>query len=107
MSGYLKVLAALGICLASLLGHANMSSAQQHSITAIDIALEPDNTMLEHEQAVNARLRLVFPKGFALDATHHPHISILQRYVRTDDLHKIYAAVDSVLSNENPAGWKF
>jgi len=106
MSRYLKVLPVLGVCLASLLGHAKMSSAQQNPITAIDIALEPDNTMFEHAQTVNARLRSVFPKGFALDATHRPHISMLQRYVRTGDLEKVYAAVDSVLSNENPAGWK-
>ena len=106
MSRYLKVLPVLGVCLASLLGHAKMSSAQQNPITAIDIALEPDNTMFEHAQTVNARLRSVFPKGFALDATHRPHISMLQRYVRTGDLEKVYAAVDSVLSSENPAGWK-
>ena len=106
MSRYLKILAVLGTCLTSVLGFAMISSAQQNPITAIDIALEPDNTMLEHAQAVNDRLRSIFPKGFALDATHHPHISMLQRYVRTGDLDKAYAAVDSVLSKENPAGWK-
>jgi hypothetical protein len=106
MSGYLNVLAVLSICVASLLGYAEMSSAKDNPITAIDIALEPDHTMIEHAEAVNARLRSAFPKGFVLDATHHPHISILQRYVRTGDLDKVYAAVDSVLSNENPAGWK-
>ena len=106
MSRYLKILAVLGTCLTSLLGFAMISSAQQNPITAIDIALEPDNTTLEHAQAVNDRLRSIFPKGFALDATHHPHISMLQRYVRTGDLDKVYTAVDSVLSKENPAGWK-
>ena len=106
MSRYLKILAVLGTCLTSLLGFAMISSAQQNPITAIDIALEPDNTMLEHAQAVNDRLRSIFPKGFALDATHHPHISMLQCYVRTGDLDKVYTAVDSVLSKENPAGWK-
>jgi len=106
MSRYLKILAVLGTCLTSLLGFAMISSAQQSPITAIDIALEPDNTMLEHAQAVNDRLRSIFPKGFALDATHHPHISMLQRYVRTGDLDKVYTAVDSVLSKEHPAGWK-
>jgi len=105
MSRYLKILAVLGTCLTSLLGFAMISSAQQNPITAIDIALEPDNTMLEHAQAVNDRLRSIFPKGFALDATHHPHISMLQRYVRTGDLDKVYTAVDSVLSKETrPAG---
>jgi hypothetical protein len=33
-------------------------------ITAIDILLEPDATMLRHAQANNARLLKVFPKGF-------------------------------------------
>jgi len=106
MSGYVRGLIALGTCVTSLLGFAITSGAQQNPTVAIDIALEPDNTMIEHAQTVNARLRSVFPKGFALDATHHPHISMLQRYVRTDDLDKVYAAVDSVLSSENPAGWK-
>jgi 2'-5' RNA ligase len=101
---YMKVLAALGI-LGSQLGYAETSSAKQNPITAIDIALEPDATMIQHAEAVNARLRKAFPKGFALDATHHPHISILQRYVHTSDLDKVYDAVGKVLADEKPAGW--
>ena len=90
---YMKVLAALGILiLGSQLGYAETSSAKQNPITAIDIALEPDATMIQHAEAVNARLRKAFPKGFALDATHHPHVSILQRYVHTADLDKVYDA---------------
>jgi hypothetical protein len=50
---------------------------------------------------VNARLRSVFPKGFSLDATHHPHISMWQRYVRAPDLHKIYAAARKVFESCN------
>ena len=46
MSRFIKVVAALGICLASLLGHAETSGAQQNPVTAIDIALEPDQTMM-------------------------------------------------------------
>ena len=79
---------------------------EQNAITAIDIALEPDATMIQHAEAVNARLLKVFPKGFALDATHHPHITILQRYVRTADLGEVYAAVGKVLANEKAAGWR-
>lgn len=52
-------------------------------MTAIDIALEPDAMMIEHAMAANARLLKAFPKGFALDATHHPHVSMLQQFVRT------------------------
>jgi len=106
---YMKVLASLGIGLASQLGSAETSSAQllggPNPVTAIDIALEPDATMIQHAEAANARLLKVFPKGFALDATHHPHISILQQYIPTADLDKVYAAVGKVLANEKTAGW--
>jgi len=80
--------------------------AEQNAVTAIDIALEPDATMIQHAEAVNARLLEVFPKGFALDASHHPHITMLQRYVRTADLDKVYAAAGKVLANEKVTGWK-
>ena len=98
MPGYLKILATLGICLAALLGNAWTSSAQQNPITAIDVLLEPDATMLQHATANNARLLAVYPKGFALDATHRPHITLIQRFVRTADLDQIYAAVAKVLA---------
>jgi haloacid dehalogenase-like hydrolase len=67
---------------------------EQNPVTAIDILLEPDATMLQHAAANNARLLAVFPKGlgFALDAAHRPHITLIQRFVRTADLDKVYAA---------------
>jgi hypothetical protein len=80
--------------------------ADQTPVTAIDIALEPDATMIQHAETVNARLLKVFPKGFALDASHHPHITMLQRYVRTADLDKVYAAAGKILASEKVAGWK-
>jgi hypothetical protein len=70
----------------------------QSPITAIDILLEPDATMLGHAQANNARLLKVFPKGFALDEAHRPHITLIQRFVRTADLDKVYAAAEKVLA---------
>ena len=75
-------------------------------VTAIDILLEPDATMIKNAEAANARLRKSFPKGFALDDTHQPHISCLQRYVKTADLDKVYEAVGKVLAGEKPAAWK-
>ena len=75
MMRFAKVLAAMGLGLGLTLGYAGRSSAEQNPITAIDIALEPDATMIQHAEAVNARLLKVFPKGFALGAKHHPHIS--------------------------------
>jgi hypothetical protein len=52
--------------------------------------LEPDATMVQHAQADNARLLKAYPDGFPLDATHHPHITMLQQFVRTADLGKVY-----------------
>ena len=75
--------------------------AVQSGITAIDILLLPDATMLEHAAANNARLLGVFPKGFALDAAHHPHITMLQAFVRTADLEQVYAAEEKVLAAAN------
>jgi hypothetical protein len=76
------------------------------TVTAIDIVLEPDATMVKHAEAANERLLKEFPKGFALGKTHHPHISCLQRYVRTADLNEVYEAVGKVLAEEKPTTWK-
>ncbi len=70
-------------------------------VTAIDVLLEPDAAMLQHSADNNARLRSVFPKGFALDATHRPHITLVQRFVRTADLDRVYAAAGGVLARAN------
>lgn len=108
MPGYLKVLAVLGIGLlgAALEGAKPLSATEQSPVTAIDILLEPDQTMIEHAVAANERLLKAFPKGFALGKTHAPHISTLQRYVKTADLDKIYEVVAKVLAEEKPAIWK-
>ncbi len=79
---------------------------EQATVTAIDILLEPDATMLQHAEAVNARLLKVYPKGFALDATHRPHITMIQRFVRTADLDKVYAAAGKVFASANVTGMK-
>jgi hypothetical protein len=78
----------------------------QTTVTAIDILLKPDNTMLRHAAANNARLLGAFPKGFALDAAHRPHITLLQCFVRTADLEKVYAAAGRVFARANVTGLK-
>jgi phosphoglycolate phosphatase-like HAD superfamily hydrolase len=82
------------------------AAGETNGVTAIDILLEPDATMLKSAEAANARLRAGFPGGFALDESHKPHINCLQRYVRTEDLDEVYAAVDKVLAQEKPTRWK-
>ena len=97
-----KVLSAfiIGLLLAS------QSAMAQNLITAIDILLEPDATMLQHAETNNARLLKAYPKGFALDATHRPHITLIQRFVRTADLDKVYAAAGKVFAGANVTGMK-
>jgi phosphoserine phosphatase len=73
----------------------------QNAVTAIDVLLQPDTTMLRHSAADNASLLKAYPKGFALDASHSPHITMLQCFVRTADLDKVYAAVGKVLADAN------
>lgn len=58
--------------------------------------------MIQHAMAANACLREAFPKGFAPDETHHTHISILQQFVCTDDLDKVFAAANAVTAKEKP-----
>jgi hypothetical protein len=79
---------------------------QASEVTAIDVLLEPDATMLEHAEANNARLLKAFPKGFALDAAHRPHITLIQRFVRTADLDKIYFAIGEALAHADVTGMK-
>jgi phosphoserine phosphatase len=76
------------------------------AVTAIDILLEPDGTMLGHAEANNTRLLDVYPQGFALDAAHRPHITLLQRFVRTAELDKVYAAAGQILASADVSGMK-
>jgi hypothetical protein len=105
MHDHSAVFTAFWIGLGLMLASTQTSVAQQNPVTAIDIALEPDTTMVQHATAANARLLESFPKGFTLDETHHPHISILQQFVRTEDLEKVFAEADAVLTKERPTTW--
>jgi phosphoserine phosphatase len=83
----------------------NQGTAMQNTtdnLIAIDVLLEPDRTMVEKSNAVNARLRGNYPDGYALDATHAPHITLLQRFVRAKDLDAVTAALTKVFATERP-----
>ena len=76
------------------------------SIIAINVLMDPDAATVERARAVNARLRENFPHGFALDANHAPHITVLQRFVRTADLDAVANAVTAVLRTEQSMNWE-
>ena len=72
-------------------------------LIAIDVLLQPDQTMVGKANEFNARLRENYPDGYSLDATHAPHVTLLQRYVRLRDFDAVTAAVTKVLAVERPA----
>jgi hypothetical protein len=100
------VLVAMALMTGTASAQQSPSAAGDDAVTAIDILLEPDATMLQHAAANNDRLLKVFPKGFALDATHRPHITLIQRFVRTADLGKVYAAAHRVFAAANVKAMK-
>jgi hypothetical protein len=95
----LKVATICALALLSASAEAQTASpaADQTPVTAIDILLEPDATMLRRSEENNARLLSVYPKGYLLDEAHRPHITMIQCFVRTGDLDKVYAATGKVL----------
>jgi acid phosphatase (class A) len=74
---------------------------QERDVIAIDILLEPDAVLLNRAEAVNARLVESYPEGFTLDEAHRPHITLIQRYVRTADLEQVYVAANEVLGRRD------
>jgi hypothetical protein len=78
----------------------------QDPVTALDIVLEPDTTMIQRAQAANAGLRKNFPKGYSLDDEHRPHISVMGGYVYTANLDKVYVAAERVVATESVLTWK-
>jgi hypothetical protein len=67
-------------------------------LTAIDVLINPDDSMLQRAKSVNERFlkNVPSPPGFVLDEHHQPHTTTLQRYVRTADLDGVFEAVQGV-----------
>jgi 2'-5' RNA ligase len=76
------------------------------SCIAINVLLNPDPVTVEKAQAANARLRENYPDGFALDANHTPHVTILQCFVKLADLDKVANAVTAALRTDEPVNWQ-
>jgi len=95
----LKVAASFtAVILMSTNCYAADNQAQPNQVMAIGILLEPDANMIRHASDNNALLLKVYPKGFSLDATHTPHITLVQRFVRSKDLDSVYAAANKALA---------
>lgn len=74
----------------------------QSNITAIDVLLNPDKTMLDSAKYYNGIMQKNYsgPGSYSLDELHTPHITVLQCFVKTADLEKVCAAVAKVVKSE-------
>ncbi|MEO7773986.1 MAG: 2'-5' RNA ligase family protein [Steroidobacteraceae bacterium] len=81
-------------------------AAADRDVIAIDVLIEPGGALADQARALNARLRRDTPEGFALDATHIPHLSILHRFVRSADLERLSQAVAAIVAHPEFPHWR-
>lgn len=81
-------------------------AAAQDDVIAIDVLIQPDAATVAKAQATNARLRQRDPSGYALDASHAPHVTLAQRFVHRADLPRIQAAVAKVIKRDKASTLK-
>ena len=62
--------------------------------------------MIQHAEAANARLRSVYPQGFALDASHRPHITMLQQLRPHGRPRQGLRRGEQSFGQEKPTSWK-
>jgi hypothetical protein len=73
-------------------------------VIAVNVLLQPDQESSGRAVRINGLLRQSDPRGFALDASHLAHISVLQGYVEAKSLPAIYRAVERVSTKLPLAG---
>lgn len=83
--------------LLALLIAAPATAQRRDDVIAIDVLLQPDAEAVAHAKAANARLRERHPEGYALDESHAPHITLVQRFIRRSDLPKVMGALDRLV----------
>jgi hypothetical protein len=81
-----------------LKAQAQTRTGSQDGVIAIDVLLLPDDNAAQFSRTINSKLREKYPQGYALDASHSPHITLLQRYVRAKDLGSVESAIQKALS---------
>lgn len=76
-------------------------------LTAVDILIEPDDAAIGRAREVNRRMPLSIPAGITLDSAHLPHITMLQRYLITADIEKVYSAIEATLAATDPTALSY
>jgi len=68
-----------------------------HDLMAMDVALLLPEAVDERARAVNEALLAQRPDGFRFDATHLPHITLAQQFVRRTNLPALIERIDPIL----------
>ena len=100
LSSFIKTISCAGLILFSSFKYVSAQS----TITAIDVLLDPDKTMLDSAKVYNEMMQKNYsgPGSYSLDELHTPHMTVLQCFVKTADLEEVYAAVAKVVKSEKP-----
>lgn len=69
-------------------------------VIAIDILIQPGDATLHKARSINAQLRQNYPQGYALDAAHLPHITLVQRFIHANDLEAVKTAIEAVVKSQ-------
>ena len=75
-------------------------------VTAIEVRLEPDQTMIAWAAAVKTQLLAHVSTDFAVDALPAPCVTLLQQSVRTARLDTVCSAIEDVLIDANNCSYK-
>jgi hypothetical protein len=94
------------VCTAQPAKSSAANRGEGNRILAIDVLLLPDQTMVKKAEAINARLRENYPKGYTLGTDQVAHITLVHRYVRQKDLPAIEQTLAKVLSKAHPLKWQ-
>lgn len=107
----MKITLKIFLLIVTLLGlfitQTGTASMPKDSIIAINIALVPEANMTNYAKNINQELRKIYPQGFELNDSHHPHITLLQQYVKKDDLENIYRDLSGILTTTTTEKWIF
>ncbi|MBI1955422.1 MAG: 2'-5' RNA ligase family protein [Acidobacteria bacterium] len=71
-------------------------------VMAVDVALLLPEAVQERVRAINAALWEQEKAGFQFDATHLPHITLVQHFVRQKNMLALVESIDSILHSISP-----
>src|SRR5262245_34961584 len=77
--------------------------ASRRGLVAIDVAILPPEPVAGLARELNAAIQTRgSADGLVLDATHLPHVTLTQQFVRDDDLEEVLERVGGVLRSVPP-----